>query len=99
MANNRKPLTNWLLFGATVVVVFLLGLFAASVTQRKAEAAFVNKPMVEVAENEPRNEVWGKNFPLEFQSYYQTEDTSFRSKYDGNAMIDMLEVDPRLVVL
>ena len=34
-----------------------------------------------------------------YESYYQTADTTFASKYNGNAMIDMLEVDPRLVVL
>ena len=48
---------------------------------------------------EPRNEVWGENFPKQYQSYMQTSEGSFRSKYNGNAMIDMLEVDPRLVVL
>jgi nitrite reductase (cytochrome c-552) len=97
--SNRKPIVNWLLFGATVVVVFLLGLLAASVTQRKAEATLVNKPLIKINDLEPRNELWGKNYPREFQSYYQTADTSFRSKYNGNAMIDMLEVDPRMVVL
>jgi len=90
---------NWLAFGATAVVVFLLGMLASSVTQRRAETQFVYKPVVQIDDQEPRNELWGKNFPLEFTSYYQTADTSFRSKYNGGATIDMLEVDPRLVVL
>ena len=96
---TSKKMKNWLVFGATAVVVFLLGMLASSVTQRRAETQFTYKPVVEINQWEPRNEVWGKNFPLEFDSYNEMADTSFRSKYNGNAMIDMLEVDPRLVVL
>ncbi len=99
LEKSNKRLRNWLGFVATVIVVFLLGMLASSVTQRRAEAQFTYKPMVKINEWEPRNEVWGKNFPLEYTSYYETADTSFRSKYNGNTMIDMLEVDPRLVVL
>jgi len=96
---EKRPWLSWILFFATVVVVFLLGLLASSVVERRAEATFVNVPKAEISEFEPRNEVWGESFPREFQSYYQTADTTFASKYNGNAMIDMLEVDPRLVVL
>ncbi len=96
---SKNALRNWLIFGVTVVAVFLLGMLASSVTQRRAEAQFTYKPTVEITQWEPRNEVWGKNFPLEFSSYYETADTTFSSKYNGGATIDMLEVDPRLVVL
>ncbi len=96
---KRKPIVNWLILITTIIVVFLLGLLASSITQRKAEAVFAYTPTVKINQEEPRNDIWGKNFPREYQSYYETEDTSFRSKYNGNAMIDMLEVDPRLVVL
>ncbi len=99
MSSKRKPIVNWLIFIATVVVVFLLGMLASSITERKAEAIFAYTPQVEIDNNEPRNEIWGKNFPREYETYYETADTTFRSKYNGNAMIDMLEVDPRLVVL
>ncbi len=96
---KRKPWVNWSLFIATVVVVFILGLLASSITQRRAESEFVYKPKVEIKDVEPRNELWGKNFPKEFESYYNTAESDFKSKYNGGAMIDMLEVDPRLVVL
>ncbi|WP_372775278.1 ammonia-forming cytochrome c nitrite reductase [Mangrovibacterium sp.] len=96
---EEKPIIGWLLFFATLIVVFLLGLLASSIMERRAEASFVNVPKVKLTEFEPRNEVWGENFPREFQSYYRTADTTFRSKYNGNEMIDMLEVDPRMVVL
>jgi|AntRauTorcE11898_2_1112593.scaffolds.fasta_scaffold00122_8 nitrite reductase (cytochrome c-552) len=96
---KRKPWVNWVLFFATIVVVFLLGLLASSITQRRAEKDYVYKPMVKLSEYEPRNEVWGKNFPREYQSYLQTKDTSFRSKHGGSAMRDMLGEGPELVVL
>jgi nitrite reductase (cytochrome c-552) len=96
---EKKPILGWLLFLGTLLVVFILGLFASSIMERRAEASFVNVPKVKLSEFEPRNEVWGENFPREFQSYYQTADSTFQSKYNGNATIDMLEVDPRMVVL
>jgi len=95
-----KSKKNWAIFFGTMLVVFLLGLFASSIIERKAEAKFAYTPTVKINKLEPRNEVWGKNFPKQYQSYLQTkEDTTFYSKYNGNGMIDMLEVDPRLVVL
>ncbi len=97
--NKRKPVFYWLLFAATVIIVFLLGMLASSITNRRAEKEYVYKPMVELKQGEPRNSEWGKNFPREYQSYIQTLDTSYRSKHNGNAVIDMLEVDPRMVVL
>ncbi len=96
---NEKPWLGWVIFGVTVVVVFLFGLLASSIIERRAEAVFVNTPKVELTDYEPRNEEWAKNYPREYQSYMQTADTSFLSLYNGNAVIDMLEVDPRMVVL
>jgi nitrite reductase (cytochrome c-552) len=99
LKNARKPWVNWAVFGATIIVVFFLGLLAASIIERRAESENVYTPKVKLTNFEPRNEVWGQNFPREYQSYYLTSDTSFHSKYNGNATIDMLEIDPRLVVL
>jgi nitrite reductase (cytochrome c-552) len=82
-----------------MIIVFALGLLASSIMERRAEAVFVNKPVVRLSDYEPRNEEWGKNYPREYESYSRTSDTSFRTLYNGNAMIDMLEEDPRLVVL
>jgi nitrite reductase (cytochrome c-552) len=99
MEKKRNPIVNWLLFFGTMVVVFILGLLASSITERRAEEEFTFKPEVKIAEWEPRNEVWGKNYPIEYASYMKTAESDYKTKYNGNAMIDMLEVDPRLVVL
>lgn len=96
---EKHPVLAWLLFFATIGVVFLLGLLASSIIERRAEALYVNVPKTEIREGEVRNEIWGKNYPREFQSYYGTADTTFRSKHGGNATVDMLEEVPEMVVL
>ncbi len=96
---KEKPWKGWILFLGTIVVVFLLGLLASSVVERRSEAVFAYAPKNDFSQFEPRNEKWGANFPREFESYYQTSDTIFRSKYNGSATIDELEEDPRMVVL
>ncbi len=99
MEIKRKTGVSWMVFLLSLLIVFFIGYMITSITERKMEAKYAHKPMVEIKNLEPRNEEWGKVFPREFESYYKTAETSFKSKYNGNAMIDMLEVDPRLVVL
>ncbi|MFO7939858.1 MAG: ammonia-forming cytochrome c nitrite reductase [Bacteroidales bacterium] len=96
---SKKPWLGWVLFVVTVVVVFFIGLLASSIMERRAEAVFAYTPQVEHTQWEPRNEVWGKNFPRQYERFLATSDTSFRSKHNGNAWVDMLEEDPRMVVL
>jgi nitrite reductase (cytochrome c-552) len=96
---KEKPWLGWVLFLVTMGIVFLLGLLASSIIERRAEAEFAFIPQVRYAENEPRNSIWGMNFPMEYQSYQQTADTSFRSRYNGSATIDVLEEHPEMVVL
>lgn len=96
---KRKPWVNWLLFIATVIVVFLLGLLANSVIERRSESKLYFQMVSEIPEWEPRNEVWGENFPREFETYKSTLDTSFQSPHGGSAMIDYLEKYPELVVM
>lgn len=96
---SKKPWLGWLLFLVTVVVVFFIGLLASSIMERRAEAVFAYTPQVEHSQWEPRNEIWGKNFPRQYERALATSDTSFHSKYNGNAFVDMLEEDPRMVVL
>ena len=90
---------GWLIFLATVAIVFLLGILASSIMERRAEAVFAYTPEIIFSENEPRSQVWGEFFPREYDTYLKTADTSFRSKYNGSAMVDMLEESPRMVVL
>jgi nitrite reductase (cytochrome c-552) len=96
---TEKPLIAWGLFLSTVVVVFFIGLFAASIVERRSEAIQRFQVVKPIAEWEPRNEVWGENFNRQFESYIKTLDTTFVSKYGGSGMVDMLQREPNLVVL
>lgn len=96
---EKKPSLAWILFTATVVIVFLVGWLAASIMERRTEAMLQYQAVKPIADWEPRNEVWGENYPREFETYASTIDTSFRSKFGGNAPRDLLEEDPLNVVL
>lgn len=96
---SEKPLVGWGLFFGTIVVVFVLGLFASTIIQRRTEASVLNVPRYDLDEFEPRNEMWGKAYPREYATYQQMADTSFSSKHNGNSFRDALEEDPRLVML
>ena len=96
---KTKPWIAWLLFFATVVIVFLIGLFASSIIERRGESEYTFQMVKPIAEFEPRNEVWGENFPREYETYMQMLDTNFASKFGGSKKIDYLERTPELVVM
>ncbi|HQU70821.1 MAG TPA: ammonia-forming cytochrome c nitrite reductase [Calditrichia bacterium] len=96
MSENIK---NWLLFILTVAVVILLSYLANSIINRKAESQFAYTPQIEIGAHEPRNVVWGKNFPRQYESFMRTRDTSFATYLNGSKLRDALGEDPRLVVL
>jgi nitrite reductase (cytochrome c-552) len=96
---SEKPWLGWAIFLGTAVIVFFIGLFGASIIERRGETG-LSWPLVKpIAEWEPRNEVWGENFPREYETYASTRDTNFASKHGGSAKIDYLERYPNLVIL
>lgn len=90
---------NWILFLATAVIVFLLAFLAINILDRKSEARFAYQPKVEIEGIEPRDSVWGLNFPRQYQSYMKTQDTTFSSLYNTSGHKDMLRSDPEMVIL
>ncbi len=90
----------WTLFAGTIVVVFLLGLLAASVTERRAEiATLFNNKRVEITGIESRSQIWGENYPREYETWKKTAEMEFKSKHNGNGIADILEERPEMVVL
>ena len=87
MEKKLKSWQGWLLFGGTMAVVFVLGVLAASINERRAEIASVmNNKKVEITGIESVNEKFAPNYPREYETWTQTMDTSFQSKYNGNQM-------------
>lgn len=97
---GMKPWVGWLLFFVTMGVVFLLGMLAASITQRRAEIASVmNNRKIEITGIESRNEIFAENYPREYETWTQTADTTFQSEFNGSSMVDVLEERPEMVIL
>ncbi len=96
---KRKPWLGWTLFLLTIFVVFMIGVLASNIMERRTEALYIDQKKIEVQPFEPRNEMWGVNYPKQYETYMSTRDTSFASKYNGSATIDMLDRYPALVIL
>ncbi len=97
---SRKPMFGWAIFAIVMVGVFVLGLLAASITERRAEVAtlYANK-VVEIEGINAKNEVWGLNYPREYNTWRKTKEMDFSSKHLGNMPEDALESRPEMVVL
>ncbi|MBM4170918.1 MAG: ammonia-forming cytochrome c nitrite reductase [Ignavibacteria bacterium] len=95
---KEKPWVGWVLFLLTIVIVFLLGLLASSIVERRGES-FTLQTVKPISDWEPRNEIWGENYPREYESYRKTLDSDFASKHGGSSMTDYLEKYPELVIL
>ena len=96
---EEKPVFGWILFGATMFVTFLLGLFASSVMERRVESRAMFQVVAPVDEMETRSDVWGNNYPREYERWKMTRRSDFKSKYNGSAVRDSLAEHPAMVVL
>ncbi|MDR1309990.1 MAG: ammonia-forming cytochrome c nitrite reductase [Deltaproteobacteria bacterium] len=80
--------------------VVVLAFIAASVTTRRAEVASIyNNRKVEITGIEARNRIWGENYPREYETWAKTADMGFKSKHLGNAVQDVLDERPDMVIL
>jgi nitrite reductase (cytochrome c-552) len=100
MEKKLKSWQGWTLFAATLVIVFILGMIAASITERRAEVAtiFNNKRTI-IEGIESRNEMFAANYPRQYETWTQTADMSFHSFIGGNQFEDILEQRPNMVIL
>ena len=99
MEMKLKSWQGWLLFGGSMVVVFVLGLCVSALMERRAEleSVFNNRRTV-ITGIEARNEVFKSDFPREYQTWTETAKTDFQSEFNGNIAVDVLEQRPEMVV-
>lgn len=90
---------NWLIVVVLSIVVFALGMLANSIMQRKAEAQHLSLADNNIKPFESRNEIWGKFYEREYQSWKKTSDTTFHSKYMSSGLVDALKNRPEMVIL
>jgi len=97
---KKKPIIGWTILGISMVVTFLLGLLAASLTERRAEiATLYGNNKVEIEPGNPRSEQWGINYPREYATWKKSKDMDFKSKHHGNNFHDVLEERPEMIIL
>ena len=91
MAKQLKQWQGWVLFGGSMVVVFILGLLVSSLMERRAEVAsvFNNKRTVFEDEIIAQNEKFKADYPREYETWAMTEDTTFKSKYNSSQEVDV----------
>lgn len=99
-----KPLhpRRWagpVIFLLAAAVVVLLGLLATSIMERRWESQRPSMVLQPIADWEPDNAVWGRNYPNEYDSYLRTRLTGEKTKYGGSSQKDYLEEDPQLCIL
>ena len=91
---NRSTLLYLLTMGvvaaATVGVMLLFG----NITQRKEEGQQDAFRVVEIDENTVDPELWGKNYPMQYDGYLRTVDVE-RTKHGGSEAFQRLDEDPR----
>ncbi len=101
-APQKTPLPMWaggLIFILALVAVVLLGLLATSIMERRWEAQRPSMVLQPIADWEPDNAVWGRNYPREYETYALTADDTTRTKYGGSFPRDYLDDDPMQVIL
>ena len=101
MAKQLKKWQGWLLFGGSMVVVFLLGLLVSSLMERRAEVASIfNNKRTEFTDSiVAQNEKFKADYPREYETWAMTEDTTFKSKFNGSQETDELADRPEMVIL
>lgn len=98
----RRLLASPWFYVITIVVVALatVGVMALgqSIVERKAEGERAYYQIEELSEDSIDPELWGRNFPRQYDGYLRTVDTE-RTRYGGSEAINRLDADPRLLTI
>lgn len=98
--SRRSPILGWIVFAAAGIAVFVLGMLASSINERRNESAQARVQFMQpIAKWEGDNSKWGASFPREYNSWESTKQMNERTRYGGSAHRDHLEEHPNLVIL
>jgi nitrite reductase (cytochrome c-552) len=102
MTNANKPKSKrlWLYIGlfalAAVLTIVVVGLLT-NIQGKKDEATQYPLKVVEMDPDELDPAVWGLNFPVQYDSFKQTETNYGRTAYGGSEPYSKLERYPAMV--
>ncbi len=94
---NKKTL--WGIVIVAIIIGFLAAYIGADVAEKKGEQSAINKgPAIGLSDDDPRFEVWGKNFPTQLDMYLKMETLPLdETGFGGNVPYNKLERFPQLV--
>jgi nitrite reductase (cytochrome c-552) len=95
--NRMGKVSLWVL--ATVVFLLVgvgLGMLVANIQERKMEGLMSPSLVQEIPEDELDPEVWGRNFPRQYDRFAMTEIDYGRTRFGGSTPYDKLEAKPFL---
>lgn len=89
---------------ALVIAAFILGAFVAfgiaalllNIRQRKYEAAQFPLRVLDISADELDPEVWGRNFPSQYDAFKMTADSTFETPYGGSVPYSKLDKVPAM---
>ena len=101
MAQQLKRWQGWLLFGGSMVAVFVLGLIVSSLLERRAEVVSIYNNRKHMFKDSivSQNEKFAEDFPREYQTWKMTEDTTYQGEFNSSQRVDVLAARPEMVVL
>ena len=101
MAQKLKRWQGWLLFGGSMVVVFVLGLIVSSLLERRAEVVSIYNNRKHLFKDSivSQNEMFAEDFPREYQTWTRTADTTYKGEFNSSQRVDVLAARPEMVVL
>src|SRR5262245_55150841 len=89
----------WLVYVLSILIAagltFGLTALLMNIRQRKAEGEHYYVELAGLDEDTIDPEVWGRNFPRQYDSYLRTVDIE-RTRHGGSEAFDRLKADPRL---
>jgi nitrite reductase (cytochrome c-552) len=86
-------------FAGSLILTFLLGMLIVSIMERRWEASRPYLVVKPVGEWEYRSQVWGQNYPRQYETFKHTAIKGTKTAFGGSYLRDYLEEDPRQVVL
>lgn len=76
-----------------------IGVLLVNIQERKVEALKYPLKVVDIAPGEINPEVWGRNFPRQYDSFKKTADDTLTTPYGGSKVYSKLERHPAMVRL
>ena len=87
------------IFAAGAIIFAGLAALLLNVLEHKTEAQEYPLQIVRIESDELDPQVWGRNFPREYNTFVKTEDSTLQTKYGGSVPASKLEKYPALVRL